>query len=196
MMQEAEAKRIIEEEPSLDHPKIPPVDFSEMPVNQWRRLSTAHRTCSEMLLKSTGLTDVSQPGLLAILAACPDNTSDSQKILAEQLHVTPATITVSLRSMQRNGYVTKATDDSDQRRKRIMLTEKGKEASRLLSGFSDMLDGEMYKGFTPEERALCADFFRRMTENLEESAENIRKIIKRRERLAAAQAEMAALNED
>ena len=38
-----------------------------------------------------------------------------------------------LRSMQKNGYVEKSTDEGDQRRKRIMLTEKGKEASRLLS---------------------------------------------------------------
>jgi DNA-binding MarR family transcriptional regulator len=183
---------IQEEERLLQNPKITPVNFEEMPIDQWRRLTIAHRTCSEMLLKSTGLTDVSQPSLLQILASCPDNTSDSQKILAERLHVTPATITVSLRSMQKNGYVEKSTDEGDQRRKRIMLTEKGKEASRLLVGFSDLLDGEMYRGFTAEERAVCADFFRRMTANLETSAENIRTIIKKRERLAAAKAEMAA----
>lgn len=186
---------IQEEERLLQNPKITPVNFEEMPIDQWRRLTIAHRTCSEMLLKSTGLTDVSQPSLLQILASCPDNTSDSQKILAERLHVTPATITVSLRSMQKNGYVEKSTDEGDQRRKRIMLTEKGKEASRLLVGFSDLLDGEMYRGFTAEERAACADFFRRMTANLETSAENIRTIIKKRERLAAAKAEMAAQEE-
>ena len=182
-----------EEDIDLQNPKIPVVNFDEMPVNQWRRLSIAHRLCQDMLLKSTGLTDVSQPGLLEVLGSCPDYTSESQKILAEKLHVTPATITVSLRSMQRNGYITKVMDDGDQRRKRIKLTEKGQEASRMLVGFTDTLDAEMYKGFTPEERAKCAEFFQRMTENLESSAEGLRMIIRKRERLAAAKAEMAAL---
>ena len=45
---------------------------------------------------------------------------------------------------------------------------------------------------TDEERELCSQFFQRMTENLEESASNIRKIIRRRQRYAAAQAEKAA----
>ena len=89
--------------------------------------------------------------LLAALARNPEGVADSQKILAEMLHVTPATITVSLRSMQRNGYVTKQVDETDQRRKRIMLTQKGKDASRLLGSFSNLLDSDMYQGFTDEE---------------------------------------------
>ena len=172
--------------------RLPPIDFDKTPIDQWRRLSMAHRMCSELLRKSTGLEDVSQPALLAALASAPNGVADSQKVLAEMLHVTPATITVSLRSMQRNGYVTKQVDEADQRRKRIILTEKGKQASKLLIGFSNLLDSDMYKGFSDEERALCSQFFLRMTENLEESATNIRKIIRRRQRYAAAQAEMAA----
>ena len=172
--------------------RLPPIDFDKTPIDQWRRLSMAHRMCSELLRKSTGLEDVSQPALLAALASAPNGVADSQKVLAEMLHVTPATITVSLRSMQRNGYVTKQVDEADQRRKRIILTEKGKQASKLLIGFSNLLDSDMYKGFSDEERALCSQFFLRMTENLEESATNIRKIIRRRQRYAAVQAEMAA----
>lgn len=178
--------------PLNPNPEIPPVDFESTPINQWRRLSIAHRMCSELLLKSTGVNDVSQPALLMALSSCPDCTSESQKILAEKLHVTPATITVSLRSMIRNGYVTKQVDEHDQRRKHIVLTDKGKEACRLLSGFTDILDSEMYKDFTEEERALCASFFLRMTENLENAAVNIRRVIKKRQRLAARQAEEAA----
>lgn len=171
---------------------LPNIDFEKIPIDQWRRLSMAHRMCAELLRKSTGLEDVSQPALLAALARNPDGIADSQKVLAEMLHVTPATITVSLRSMQRNGYVTKQVDENDQRRKRIILTEKGKQASKLLVGFTNLLDSDMYHGFTDEERALCSQFFQRMTENLEESATNIRKIIRRRQRYAAAQAEMDA----
>lgn len=172
--------------------RIPVVDFEKTPIDQWRRLSMAHRMCSELLRKSTGLEDVSQPALLAALASDPNGVADSQKVLAEMLHVTPATITVSLRSMQRNGYVTKQVDENDQRRKRIILTEKGKQASLLLTGFRNLLDSDMYKGFSEEERAQCSEFFLRMTENLEESAREIRRVIRRRQRYAAAQAKRAA----
>lgn len=176
--------------PLPEQVEFPEVDFESTPINQWRHLSMAHRMCSELLLKSTGLTDVGQPALLAVLASSPDCTSDSQKLLAEKLHVTPATITVSLRSMQRNGYVTKATVEADLRRKRITLTDKGKEASRLLKGFSDLLDSEMYKGFSEEEREKCAEFFQRMTTNLEESATAIRKVLKRRQQQERIRREM------
>ncbi len=180
------------EELLIPRTTLPEPNFETTPIDQWRRLSMAHRVCSELLRKSTGLEDVSQPALLAALGIHPDGVADSQKILAEMLHVTPATITVSLRSMQRNGYVVKQVDENDQRRKRIMLTDKGKAASANMKKYVDLLDGDMYRGFTDEERALCSEFFRRMTENLEDSAQGIRKIIRRRQRYAAAIAEREA----
>lgn len=182
-----------EDDLELDpRPVIPPVDFERTPINQWRHLSAAHRMCSELLLKSTGLTDVNQPTLLLALADCPDCTAESQKMLAEKLHVTPATITVSLRSMLRSGYVTKRVDESDQRRKRIELTEKGREACRMLGGFSNVLDSEMFNGFSEAERAQCADFIQRMTANLEQTSKGLRRIIRKRQRIAEAQAEAEA----
>ncbi len=173
-------------------PEIPPVDFESTPINQWRHLNAAHRMCSELLLKSTGLTDVSQPTLLLALADCPDYTAESQKQLAAKLHVTPATVTVSLRSMLRSGYVTKQVDERDQRRKRILLTEKGREACRMLSGFSNVLDSEMFTGFSDAERAQCADYIQRMTDNLEETSKGLRRVIRKRQRIAEAQAEAEA----
>ena len=104
--------------------------------------------------------------LLAILRQKPDGIAESQRELAEQLHVTPATVTVSLRSMERDGYVMKIVDPSDMRRKRIALTDKGREVLDKLDQVYERIGTAMFEGFTAEEREQISDYFKRMIDNL------------------------------
>lgn len=132
----------------------------------WRHLHLAHKSTLDELLSSAGLANLGQPFLLVMLAKNEDGTVPSQKDLADWLHVTPATITVSLRSLERKGYVTKSSDTSDLRRKRITITDTGREAAMKVLDVYSQLDNAMYRGFTPEERAKVASYFKRMVENL------------------------------
>ncbi len=132
----------------------------------YRRLHSARRTAKDTLLTEYGLQNLGQPMLLSILRQKPDGTADSQRELAEQLHVTPATVTVSLRSMERDGYVTKVVDSSDMRRKRIVLTDKGREVLAKLDEVYERIGVEMFNGFSKDEREQIADYFKRMIENL------------------------------
>lgn len=104
--------------------------------------------------------------LLSILRQKPDGIADSQRELAEQLHVTPATVTVSLRSMERDGYITKIVDSSDMRRKRIALTDKGREVLDKLDKVYERIGVEMFDGFSDEDEKQIADYFKRMIDNL------------------------------
>ncbi len=133
---------------------------------RYRRLNTARRTAKDALLAEYGLKNLGQPMLLAVLRQKPDGIADSQRELAEQLHVTPATVTVSLRSMERDGYVTKIADPNDMRRKRIALTDKGREVLDKLDEVYERIGIAMTDGFTDEERAQVSDYFKRMIENL------------------------------
>ena len=133
---------------------------------RYRRLNTARRTAKDALLAEYGLKNLGQPMLLAVLRQKPDGIADSQRELAEQLHVTPATVTVSLRSMERDGYVTKIADPNDMRRKRIALTDKGREILDKLDEVYERIGIAMTDGFTDEERAQVSDYFKRMIENL------------------------------
>ena len=133
---------------------------------RYRRLNTARRTAKDALLAEYGLKNLGQPMLLAVLRQKPDGIADSQRALAEQLHVTPATVTVSLRSMERDGYVTKIADPNDMRRKRIALTDKGREVLDKLDEVYERIGIAMTDGFTDEERAQVSDYFKRMIENL------------------------------
>lgn len=133
---------------------------------RYRRLNTARRTAKDTLLAEYGLKNLGQPMLLAVLRQKPDGVADSQRELAEQLHVTPATVTVSLRSMERDGYITKITDPNDMRRKRIALTDKGREVLDKLDEVYERIGRAMFDGFSPEERDQISDYFKRMIDNL------------------------------
>ncbi len=140
--------------------------LADAPETYWRHLHLAHKSMLDELLNNAGLANLGQPFLLVMLAKNEDGTVASQKDLAEWLHVTPATITVSLRSLERKGYVTKSSDTSDLRRKRITITDTGREAAKKVLDVYSQLDSAMYQGFTAEEREAVARYFRRMVENL------------------------------
>lgn len=140
----------------------------------WRHLNLTHKSCLDDLLSRSGLSNLGQPFLLVMLAKNDDGTVPSQKDLAEWLHVTPATITVSLRSLERKGYVTKSSDTSDLRRKRITITDAGREAAAKVLEVYARLETAMYDGFTSDERAQAADYFKRMVDNLTDLERSIR----------------------
>ena len=132
----------------------------------YRQLHNARRTAKDALLAEYGLQNVGQPMLLAILRRKPDGIADSQRELAEELHVTPATVTVSLRSMERDGYVKKIVDNNDMRRKRIALTDKGRKVLDKLDEVYERIGIATFDNFTTEEREQIADYFTRMIDNL------------------------------
>ncbi len=141
--------------------------FSEnSPEARWRRLDAAHRAAHDALMARCGLERIGNPVLLMILAHQPNGTIASQRELADHLHVTPATVTVSLRTLERGGYVVKRENECDLRRKPVSITDKGREAVRKIEEAFDELDTGMYRGFTEEEKAHVADYYDRMAQNL------------------------------
>ena len=78
-----------------------------------------------------------------ILFALHRNASMSQKELAARLNVTPPSITSSIQKMERDGYLTRHTDQDDQRVMRLTLTEKGesKESIQWLSRWNSLCSG-------------------------------------------------------
>ena len=112
--------------------------------------------------------------LLCILAQQQDGTVESQKELARRLRVSPATVTVSLKSMERDGYVKKLSNAEDLRCKPITITEKGRRAARLIDEVFETLDHGMYRGFSPEDLSRIAGLYRRMIDNLDQICAGVR----------------------
>jgi DNA-binding MarR family transcriptional regulator len=138
------------------------------PESLFRELNNTHRHVLENQFSITELSDIGNPMILVFLERFgEDGMTSSQKNIANFLHVTPATITVSLKSMERLGYITRNNDTGDMRKKQILITEKGREAVKKIDDVFQTIDLGMYKGFSPEERAQISHFYTKMIENLE-----------------------------
>ena len=87
------------------------------------------------------------------------------------VHVTrlkPPTVSVLLRRMEEEGYVTRITDENDRRAVRVALTEKGHEFDRKHLARLTTNDHQAMAGLTPEECATLEALLTRMRNNLTE----------------------------
>ena len=126
-----------------------------------------HKRMLENNLEGTGI-HRAQHRLLMTLAC---NELRSQVELARMLEVSPATIAVSLKSLEKSGLIEKRMGQEDNRVNFVELTEKGQRVVEESRDFFDMLDQQMYQGFTREERMHFRRFLARIYENMHGMAE-------------------------
>jgi DNA-binding MarR family transcriptional regulator len=136
------------------------------PVFLFHTLHRTHQNVVVSEMSAQGLQDVGQPMILVLLERCENGEIACQKDLAEELHVSPATIATSLKSLERMGYVKKLPDAADARRNRVSVTEKGRDAVARCNAVFDKVDQQLYAGFTPEELDTIQQYHRRMLDNL------------------------------
>ncbi len=118
-------------------------------------------------LSSRGLGALGQPMILFMLKEKGEGGQvAAQRELADALHVSPATIAVSLKSLEREGYVEKLADERDQRRKGVRLTAKGEAAFHRCIQVFQAVDQRMFEGFSPEEMDQLSGYYARMIRNL------------------------------
>lgn len=141
--------------------------WEDEPSALFHSLHQAHRRQVFTEQAARGVGDLGAPMLLMVLleaerrgAAC------SQRELARRMRLAPATVAVSLKSLERQGYVERAADDRDARRNRVSLTEKGRLAVVTCGEVFHSVDEKMLSDFTGQERKQLTGFFRRMMENL------------------------------
>ncbi len=128
-----------------------------------RQLHCCQRNIHQKAVGSLGL-HYGQPLMLMILL---DHQPLFQKELAHRMNVTPASVTVSVKRMEKSGWVEKTTNQEDLRYVAIRLTAKGEAIARRCREEMQRIDQEKYVGFTPQEREQLADFYRRMAANLQ-----------------------------
>lgn len=136
------------------------------PVFLFHALHRAHHNAVVSQMAAQGLQDVGQPMILMLLERCENGEIGCQKDLAAEIHVSPATIATSLKSLERMGYVKKLPDASDARRNRVAVTEKGRDAVARCNAVFDRIDRQLYAGFTPAELDAIQQLHRRMLDNL------------------------------
>ena len=92
-------------------------------------------------------------GVLFHLGHCDGQT---QKALADKIGLQPATVSITLDKMERDGYVLRQRGGADGREKRVYLTEKGKEIDRRTKEKIDALEKQFGALINGDERAQLA----------------------------------------
>ena len=126
-----------------------------------------HRAAAEKASEDIGLYR-SQHMMLKYLIHLP--YEPTQKQIAEALEISPAAVTVTLKKLESGGYISRKVFESDNRCRRIVLTEDGRNVLELSRKNFSELDSKMLDGFSEEELCTLKNFLERMTENLRDSA--------------------------
>lgn len=104
-----------------------------------------------------------QPPILKLLN---HKEGQSQKELMQDRPVSPATLTRSLQRLEKNGFIEKKADPSDNRLSRVYLTGKGREAVLQLEELDKAISERVFRGFSESERSQFKAFLKRMQSNI------------------------------
>lgn len=91
-------------------------------------------------------------GMPPVLGYIRDHDGCKQSEINKMGHVSPATVTVMLQSLERNGFIIRRPDPNDQRCIRIYITPQGSEISRLGKKAIENADREFFSCLTEEEQ--------------------------------------------
>lgn len=90
----------------------------------------------------------------------------TQQEIAQRMHVSPASVAVSAKRMEREGLITRCQSESNARCNRLSLTEKGRELTLDCSAQMQAIDRAAYEGFSGEELESLNDMLGRIAVNL------------------------------
>ena len=138
-----------------------------MPGILFQSVERARKQAIQTELSRRGLGTLGQPMILFLLKdKGREGRIAAQKELSDAMHVSPATVAVSLKSLERGGYVEKHPDPEDQRCKRVTITPKGIRAVEQCFTIFNQVDELMFAGFSKEEYRQLNRYHQRMLCNL------------------------------
>lgn len=107
----------------------------------------------------------SQHRLLMILGKHPDC---SQTELAERLEISPAAVAVSLKKLEKSGFINRQCQEDDNRVNHVVITEKGWKTIDLSTQYFKEMENAFFYDFSPEELGQMENFLKRMIKNGED----------------------------
>ncbi len=87
--------------------------------------------------------------------------------IAENLLVTPASVALSTKRMEKSGFLRKEVDDTNLRCKKIYITEEGIKLLELSKTHFHDFDNQLFNGFSEEELATFKSYIERALSNIE-----------------------------
>ena len=129
-------------------------------------MGVTDRTLKRSISKKVEKTGVycSQHRLLMILGKHPDC---SQTELAERLEISPAAVAVSLKKLEKSGFISRQCQENDNRVNQVVITEGWKIIDLSTQYFKEM-ENAFSSDFSEEELKQLQSFLERMIKNGED----------------------------
>lgn len=140
-------------------------------------VNIGERHIVDRLLEDKGIY-FGQPPILCYLSKNPNAT---QKDIADSLGISPASVAVSVKRMEKAGVISRQTDRDDARRNNLSLTKKGRELDEFAQQTFAEVDSAKISGFTEGEIKLMLSLIKKMNDNLRTAFPEKTKRIKQKE---------------
>ena len=120
-----------------------------------------------------GLKDIGHPYILKVLVDSGDEgLVVSQKKFAKKLMITPAAVAQSIKRMEKDGLITKISDENDLRVNRIRITDKGREYKKKMDRGLVFATETFFEGFSDDEIDTMHNYSQRIITNIISFQEN------------------------
>lgn len=98
----------------------------------------------------------------------------SQIELAEKSEISPAAVAVSIKKLEKGGYIKRICKENDNRTNQIIITQKGNEVVKESIRMFRDIEETMFEGFSEEEIQQLNYYFDKMHHNLEVCFEGLK----------------------
>lgn len=153
-----------------------PQHFKRFPDDSPKVLSWKLRRCHRILIRSIEKRVVST-GVYSsqhrILMTLHHEPNISQSEIAERMNISPASVAVTLKKLEKSGYIKRTVDEKDNRINNIILTEQGQEVVEKSHVIFDEIEASTFKNFTPEEKEMAGRILDKIGANLLEYYKSI-----------------------
>lgn len=139
-------------------------------IYQLINFALKHRRIMLNYLDETGVYQAQHRLLMEI--ACRPNAS--QNDIARSMDVSAATVAVSLKKLEKGGYISRVTDKADNRLNKITITEKGNRVVERSKQIFASTDQKVFSGFTDEEKQTLSVLLQKLDANLDSMEEEIK----------------------
>lgn len=141
--------------------------MQSVPYREGRRTMDSYDTFNHILVKLfNDIMDIEEKSIITdtfkditnndmhVIEAIGLGTPKNMSAIAKQLRVTTGTLTISMNSLVKKGYVKRERSEQDRRVVYIMLTAKGKLAYKHHARFHQKMTEALVEGMNPEETKL------------------------------------------
>lgn len=137
------------------------------PIWELRQFDKARRQAACLLFQDIPLQDPAQHFLLICIHRHFRSGNDpSQRDLVKLTERSPATVTASLKVLERMELIRRYPDENDQRVNRVALTDRGLAMAEECQRRMLSLENRMFQGFSPEELRQLSAIFGKIIRNL------------------------------